>query len=196
MTESLHSPLALFDLHVEAFSGAATCIWFFRNQSLFSKSTGLVLASHAISHGSLVILALFNTDSKRASFLGVHSSVCQKYAAKKFHTSTHIYPSLGDSTLVAWDWCFCSFVLSKNCSQVAVDRYKNSSWCVLLILNTCSFVCDSCRISRKFSSFLCLHVKLLHHFLLPQSVLNPKEDIASSFVSSHVLPLGTPRWSI
>ena len=57
----------------------------FENQKLSSKSTGLMLASHATSHGNLVSLALFSTASKIASFLGVHPSVCQKYAAKNVH---------------------------------------------------------------------------------------------------------------
>ena len=98
-TFSTHSPLALFDLHVEALSGAITCIWFLRNHRLFSKSTRLISASHATNHGCSVNLALSSTASKMASFLGVHPSVFQKCDAKTLITSTHLYPSLGDFTL-------------------------------------------------------------------------------------------------
>ena len=85
-TFSTHSPLALFDLHVEALSGAITCIWFFRNHRLFSKSTQLISASHATTHGCSMNLALSSTASKMASFLGVHPSVCQKSDAKTLIT--------------------------------------------------------------------------------------------------------------
>ena len=41
-----------------------------------------MLASHAISHGCFVVLALFSTAFSSASFVGVHPSECQKYTWK------------------------------------------------------------------------------------------------------------------
>ena len=55
---------------------------------------------------------------------------------------------------------------------------------MLPILTTCSFIGDSCSISRKYLSFLCLSVELLLPFLLHHSVLYPKEDIALSFLNN------------
>ena len=54
------------------------------------------------------------------------------------------------------------------------------------------FIRDSRHISRKPPSLLHLLVELLLHFLLPQPVLDPKEDVALAFISSHALPLYTP----
>ena len=56
---------------------------------------------------------------------------------------------------------------------------------VISILTACSFNGDSCCISCEPPSFL--------HVFLPQSVLDSKEDVTLSFVSSHVLRLYTPR---
>ena len=53
----IHSPFVPFDLHVDAFSGATTCIRVLWNQRLFFKLyCELILASQAISHGCLVTL--------------------------------------------------------------------------------------------------------------------------------------------
>ena len=53
---------------------------FLPKPEVISKSTELVSASHATSHGCLVTLAVFSTASKMASFLGVHPSVCHRSA--------------------------------------------------------------------------------------------------------------------
>ena len=42
------------------------------------KSSGLMLTSHAFSHGCFVVRVLFRTGSSSASFLDVHISECQK----------------------------------------------------------------------------------------------------------------------
>ena len=55
----------------------------------FSQTSGVMLASHATSHGCLVTLARFNTASKRASFLGVQPSECQKYIEKLAYLPAH-----------------------------------------------------------------------------------------------------------
>ena len=115
-------------LHVETPSGAMTCIRSFLNQGLFSKSFGLMLASHAISHGCFVALALFSTASRIASFLGDRPSLrVSEVCCKHSHPSTHIYPHLGNHSFVSWDGYNCSFFLSNNCSQIAVACNKNSS---------------------------------------------------------------------
>ena len=51
-------------------------------KGFFSKSSGPMLASHAVSHGCVVVRALFRTASRIASFLGDHLPECQKNAAK------------------------------------------------------------------------------------------------------------------
>ena len=84
-------------------------------------------------------------------------------------------------------WCHCSPSLSDNCSQVTINCNKDSTRRVLTILTACSFIGDSCCVRSNSPTFLCLAVELLFHFLLLQSVLGPKEDLAFSCVSSHVL---------
>ena len=54
----------------------------FPTPTVFSNSSGLMLASHAISRGRFVVRALFSTASMMASFLGVHPSKCLKYTEK------------------------------------------------------------------------------------------------------------------
>ena len=54
----------------------------FSKPKVFSKSSGLMLASHAISHGCFVVRVLFSTASSRASFLDYHPSECQKQTEK------------------------------------------------------------------------------------------------------------------
>ena len=85
----------------------------------FSKSIGFILVSHATSQGCLVTLARFMTTSSRASFFGVQLSKCQKYTEKKSHTSSYIYPRLGNSTFAAFDWCHCSFSSRKTIDSIA-----------------------------------------------------------------------------
>ena len=159
----------------------------------FSNSTGLILASHATSQGCLVTLARFNTASSRASFLGVQPSECQKYTEKTrippctFTQAWVILPSLPgiDATAPSFSPTTVPKLLS-TAIKTPPDVCLRSS---LLALSSVILAASA----ANSPSFLGLSVELLLHFFLPQSVLNPKEDIALSFVSSHVLPLCAPR---
>ena len=171
-----------------------TCIRSFRNKRLFSKSTGLVLASHAASHGCFAALALFSTASRRASFLGVHPCA-RLFAAKHSHTSTYIHPNLGNSTLVSWDGRNCSFFSSSNnCSQIAVHCHKKHLL-VWAFDPRCSLFHPCFWPHLPQISILPLPpylFKLLLHFFLPQPVFFPKEDIKRAAVSSDVFVFCAP----
>ena len=66
-----------------------------------------MFASHATSHGCLVVSACFKSASSRASFLGVQPSECQKYAQKTrkppltFAHAWAIIPSLPETESIA-----------------------------------------------------------------------------------------------
>ena len=185
-----HKPLVFFDLHVKTPSGAITCIRSFRNQRLFSKSTVLMFASHATSHGCFVALALFSTASKIASFLGDR---CARSVLRTFsllHAHLPILPSFPAMDLTAPS---SSPTTAPKLLSNATKIYPDVCF---TILTACFLICDSRCIRFISPSFLRLFVELLLHFFLPQSVLNPKEDIALASKSSHVLPLCTPSRSI
>ena len=164
----------------------------FPKKRLFSKSIELILASHATSHGCLVTLCSpqhrLQTGSVSCGPSLRGRSMLQKLSYLRAFTQVWVIPpSLPgiDVTALSLSPTTAPKLLS-TATETPPDVCFWSSM-------PCSFVCDSRRISGESPSFLCLLVELLFHFLLLQSVPDPKEDIASSSVSSHVLPLGTPH---
>ena len=132
------------------------------------------------------VLAFFRAAFIRGSFLGVQPSECQKYTEKTFARAWAILPSLlGIGPIVPSSTPTTAPRLLSNATKTPPDVCLRSS----LPAVSSVILSDSCCARCKLPSFLGLFVELLLHFLLPQSVLNSKENITLSFVPSHTLPL-------
>ena len=110
-------------------------------------------------------------------FSGSHPSECRSKPKKK---NSYLLAHLPKPAAPSF--------LSDNNTEVTVDCHKDSPRRVCIVLTVRSFIRHSRRISRKSPSSF---ASLLHCSSI-SSLFNPKDDVALSVASSHVLPLCTP----
>ena len=123
MTQSyallIHSPFEPFDLHVDASSGATTCICAVCKQRLFSKSSGHMFASQADNHGCL--LPASELLPARLHSSGPAFRVPERHR-EDAQSSSDVRPSTGNSSFFTWDRLnrsfFCSPQLLLDCCRM------------------------------------------------------------------------------
>ena len=146
-----------------------TCVCFWTNGSSW-KSSGQMFAS-AMSHGCLVVLACFTTPSPQG-FISRRSTF---WVPKAYGQTKRIPP------FFPWNRLDCSFYFAHDCSQIAVNCYKDSSRRMPAILTACIFVgYPCCCIGCKPPSLLGLFIELLLHLFFPHPVLNSVRLVASA----------------